>query len=79
MPNDHYVTVTAQLPYKTVQVIEALAITYGLSKANTIVKLLERAVMEHGEPVQVSRITQDGERHKNGVAISVNNELRKQL
>ena len=51
----------------------------GLSRANTVLKLVVSALIHVGEPVEVSAITNNGERHKNGVAITVNNEARRLL
>lgn len=79
MPNDHYILISAQVPFKTVQRIDKLAQEYGLSRANTIVKLLEHAAKIHGEPIQTSSTTPNGERRKDGVSITINNELRKIL
>ena len=79
MAADLSVVVTFKAGVKTVSRIDKQAIEWGLSRANTVLKLVESALIHIGEPVEVSAITSNGERHKNGVAITVNNEARRLL
>lgn len=79
MPTDHYISTALHLPYKTLQRIEKLAAEYGLSKANMMMRLIERGLMDAGEPIEVSSVSPDGERNKRNIPIMVNNTLRKVL
>ena len=79
MAADLSLIVTFKAGVKTVARVDKLAVEWDLSRANTVLKLVESALLHVGEPVECSAITQDGERHKNGVAITVNNESRRLL
>ena len=79
MAVDLSLVVTFKAGIKTVARIDKLAVEWDLSRANVVLKLVESALLHVGEPVEVSAITKDGERHKNGVAITVNNEARRLL
>lgn len=79
MAIDNYISVALHLPYKTLQRVDKLAAEYGLSRANTLMRLVESAAMQHGEPIEVSSTTTNGERRKNGIPTVVNNGLRKIL
>lgn len=68
------------LPYKTLAQVEKLATEYGLSRANMLMKLVEAGLIhEHRESVEVSSVTEDGDRRKDGVAITIHNGARKIL
>lgn len=79
MSNDQYVNVVTDLQIKTLMRVDKLAKEYNLSRTACLQRLIEYAVRSHGEPLEVTATNPDGERHKNGVAITVNNELRKLL
>ena len=76
---DSYVSISIRIPYKTMQRVDKLAVEYGLSRANTLMKLVEDASIRHGEKIEVSTVTEHGRRHKNGVPVSVHNSLREVL
>jgi hypothetical protein len=79
MAIDNYVNVALHLPYKTLQRVDKLAAEYGLSRANTLMKLIESASLDHGEKIEVSSVTHNGKRHKNGIPVVVANTLREVL
>ena len=76
---DSYVSISIRIPYKTMQRVDKLAVEYGLSRANTLMKLVEDASIRHGEKIEVSTVTEHGRRHKNGIPVSVHNSLREVL
>lgn len=76
---DSYISISIRIPYKTMQRVDKLAVEYGLSRANTLMKLVEDASIRHGEKIEVSTVTEHGRRHKNGVPVSVHNSLREVL
>lgn len=79
MADDQYMTVSAQIPLKTAMKLDKLAMEYRLSRANTILRLLEKGIMDHGEVIEVSSVSPDGLRRKDGIPVSVNNGLRNML
>ena len=79
MSMDNDVAVTFKIPIKLLKTVDKLAAEYRISRANTLKLLVERGIMNHGEPSEVTTTNKEGERRKDGVAITVNNELRKLL
>lgn len=79
MATDHYTTVAFKLPYKTHQAVVKLAEEYGLSKANTLMKLVEEGVKLQGERLEVTTTNTEGVRRANGIPGFVSNGLRKVL
>lgn len=79
MAADLSVLVSFKAGVKTIARIDKQAIEWGLSRANTVLKLVESALIHVGEPIEVNTVTNNGERHNNGVAITVNNEARRLL
>lgn len=76
---DRYVAARLTVPYKTMQRIVRLAEIYGLSKANTMLKLIEMSLIAEGEKIDTSAITPNGHRNANGIPINVINTLREKL
>ena len=72
-------SVCFKIPLKLLKMVDKLATEYRLSRANTLKRLVEQAIMLEGEPSEVTTTNPGGERRKDGVAITVNNELRKLL
>jgi hypothetical protein len=80
MTADAYVTVSAQIPIKTAAMLNKLAEEYGLSRANMIMKIIEAAVLQQEEPIEVSTVTPEGSRDKRtGLAKRLNMSHRKLL
>ena len=79
MAVDLSITVSFKVGVKTLARVDKQAIEWDLSRGNTLLKLVESALMAVGEPVECSDITKGGERHKNGVAITVSTESRRLL
>ena len=79
MAVDNYVSIGILLSHKTLQRITKLAQEYGISRTKTIQRLLEEALIAHGEPIERSTVTVDGEKNQYGAPVSVNNSLRKVL
>ena len=79
MAVDLSLIVTFKAGVKTVARVDKLAVEWDLSRANTVLKLVESVLLHVGEPVECSAITNEGERHRNGVAITMNNEARRLL
>lgn len=79
MPNDHYRHVAFSIQRKTLERIDKLAAEFGLSRANTLVTLIEQALIAHGEPIEVSTTNTNGVRRANNTAGVVANGLRKIL
>lgn len=76
MARDDYVPVTFHMSYKTVQKVEKLAAEYGLSKANTMVKLIEAGITAHSERLEVTTTNSEGFRNAKGVPVSIRPGLR---
>jgi hypothetical protein len=76
---DLSITVSFKVGVKTLARVDKQAIEWDLSRANTLLKLVESALMHVGEPVECSAITNEGERRKDGVAVTMNNEARRLL
>lgn len=79
MAVDHYVSMVVSVPSKLVMSIDRLAAEYGLSRTNTIKRLLEEAVHWHGAPVEQSNTFKHGARNKHKMPATVNNALRNVL
>ena len=79
MATDHYTSVAFKLPYKTHQAVVKLAAEYGLSRANTLMMLVEEGLKHQGERLEVTTTNTEGVRRANGVPGFVNNGLRKLL
>lgn len=76
MAVDHYRQVSFMISYKTLQRVDKLAVEYGLSRANTLQRLVEESLNAHGEPLENSSTFKDGERNKHNRSKIVNNTLR---
>lgn len=79
LSNDQYVHIGFAIQAKTLMRIDKLAAEYGLSRTACLQRLVEYAVRSHGEPLEVTATNPDGERRKDGVAITIHNEARKLL
>lgn len=79
MAVDHYRQVSFMISHKTLQRVDKLAIEFGLSRANTLQKLVEEGLHAHGEPIEVSSTNTIGEKNRYGRPKHVVNELRRVL
>jgi predicted DNA-binding protein len=79
MAVDHYRQVSFQLPNKTIERVDKLAEEYGLSRGNTLMKLVEAGLRSHDEPLEVTSTNTDGVKNQFGANAYVNNSLRKLL
>jgi len=79
MAVDHYHAVSFQISYKTLQRVEKLAQEFGMSRANTLQKLVEEALHQHGEPLEDSTTFNKGEKNRYSRPKRVINELRRLL
>jgi len=79
MAVDNYQAVSFQISYKTLQRVEKLAQEFGMSRANTLQKLVEEALYHHGEPLETSTTFNKGEKNRYDRPKTVVNELRRVL
>jgi hypothetical protein len=76
MATDGYVPVSFHVSYKTKSIVEKLAVDYGLSRGNTLMKLVEMGIAAHGDRLETSTTNSDGEKNTNGVAKTIKLGLR---
>lgn len=79
MAVDNYRQVSFMISHKTLQRVDKLASEYGLSRANTLQRLIEESLNAHGEPLEDSSTFKDGEKNKHGRPKLVSNTLRNVL
>ena len=77
---EHYRTaVRIEIPVKTLSSIEKLAELYDMSRTRTILMLIEMGIKATGEDVERTTTMKEGKQKKNGVAVCLNQPLRKVL